>query len=166
MSNPRILLVGENLQHRAFNGSNQALPWLASALYNEGFSDAVQFDMENRENTLERLLHESESSDLILFAGTFSTQLAQIDAHTFRLKEHLKGRGRDVPILVGGYGASGVERYAEHAPFIDAFFYGPGIEHVGQIADSVRQGRFSSDLKRGNISGLSFFDKEKGIFVK
>ncbi len=166
MDNPKILLVGENLQHRAFKGSNQALPWLASALYNEGFSNAVQFDMENRVNTLERLLHESESSDVMLFAGTFSTQLAKIDAHASNLKKHLKSKGKDSPIIVGGYGASGVDRYAEHAPFIDAFFYGPGIEQVGRIVEVIKQGNFHNALKNKSIPGLSFFDRKSGQFIR
>lgn len=167
MKKTRIILVGEKLEHRAFNGSNQALPWLASALNNGGFQDVVQFDMENGNNNLERLLQKSESKDLIMFAGTFSTQLDQIDAQSFQLKQHLKTLGRgNVPIIVGGYGASGVERYAEHAPFIDAFFYGPGIEQVVQIADSVDQGRFEVDLKTSQIAGLSYYDQEKRKFVQ
>ncbi len=164
---PKIILVGERLQHRAFNGSNQALPWLASALHNNGFDNVVQFDMENRNNTFTKLLHEVEDADLITFSGTFSVSLGQIDQDAAVLKNHLRRiRRGEVPIIVGGYGASGVDRYAQHAPFIDAFSFGPGIEQVPQIVRSVRERRFYQDLRESKIPGLSYYDHDLGKYVR
>lgn len=167
MIESKILIVGERLQHRAFNGSNQALPWLASALHNSGFDNVVQFDMENRNNTSSRLLQETESADLIVFSGTFSVSLDRIDHNAAQLKSHLQQAGRgNVPILVGGYGATSIDRYAEHAPFIDAFSFGPGIEQVPQIAMSVKDGRFYEDLRALKIPGLSYYDRGNRRFMR
>ena len=163
----KTLLVGINLQHRAFNGSNQALPWLASALHNEGFNDVKQFDMENPHNTLEDLLWEGKNADLIGFCGTFSISLAQIDMYALALRNYLRDIGKSqTPIIVGGYGASGVGRYAKFAPSIDGFFYGPGIEGIVNIARATASGKFEEILRSGEIKGLSYFDKKRGLFVK
>lgn len=164
---PKIIITGEKLVRRVFEGGNQALPVLDSALHNNGFNNVVQFDMEDPRNTFERLLHEAESANLIMFSGTFSVQLDQVDRHVSVLRRHLQNiRRGDVPIIVGGYGAAGVERYARYAPFIDAFSYGPGIEQVPQIARSVQEGRFWQDLRSSRIPGLSYYDTDTERFVK
>ena len=163
MTHPRMLLVGVDLKNRSFNGGNQALPWLASALNNEGYR-AKQFDMENPNNTLDALLREGEQSDFIGFCGTFSVQLDQIDEYANALRQHLVRVGkRDTPIVVGGYGSSQVKRYAEHAPFIDAFFYGPGIEEIVNIARTIQNRK---PLSSSGIRGLSYFDRENNKFVQ
>ncbi len=167
MSNTKLLLIGPKLPNRAFNGSNQALPWLGSALYNEGFTNTVLFDLENPKNTLDELLRESETADAIMWAGTFSVQIEQIDVLSERIKAHLKSHGReDTPIIFGGYGAAQPDRFAKYTPWIDAYFYGPGIEQIGKIARAVAENRFYQALKWDGIPGLSFYDRQLNQFVR
>ena len=166
-SGVKVLLVGMQLKHRAFNGSNQALPWLASALNNDGYTNVLQYDLENPSNTIEDLLYEAESSNLIAFAGTFSTQLDQVDSLATKIRLHLKVKGKQrVPIILGGYGACGVQRFSEYAPDIDAYYFGPGVSGIIKIVESIAHGTFWETLHKLEIRGLSYFDKKSSKFKR
>ena len=107
-SNPRILLIGERLQLRSFNGANKALPVLASCLANAGYDCVTQADLERPNLSWEDVLSEAANADLVAFCGCLTPQWPDLDMHSKQLREHLNRIGRhDIPIIIGGYEAKG-----------------------------------------------------------
>lgn len=157
-----ILLVGEFLENRAFNGANKALPVLASALHNAGIW-ALQLDLEDpsipREQIEEVLLREAARASAVIFAGALTPQWLQLDAHAHALRRVLPP---SVPILVGGYAVKGVEDIAKISPHIDAFLDGEGEESIVEVARSILNGTFFDD--RDRLPGVSYVDAD-GDFV-
>jgi anaerobic magnesium-protoporphyrin IX monomethyl ester cyclase len=160
LSQLKIVLVGEVLKYRSFNGANKALPVLASSLHNAGFTKVVQLDLERPEFSIKHVFDETTDADLVVFAGCMTPQWPEIDEHTKQVFEHLKSLGRtNVPILVGGYAAKGVEDIAQITPWITAFCDGEGEESIVALAYSVAKGTFYQDMAQ--LPGLCFVDKKE-----
>ncbi len=149
----KVVLIGEKMPNRAFNGANKALPVLASSLNNAGYTNVRQLDMEREDMTLDEVMRETRNSDLIGISGV-STQLDQIYSHAKKIREDLEGR--KTPIIVGGYAAKGAQEIAANAPWITAFFNGEGEEGILQIAGSVARDKFDDEKKK--IKGLCYVD--------
>ncbi|WP_430912689.1 B12-binding domain-containing radical SAM protein [Methylobacterium sp. sgz302541] len=151
----RILLIGEALRSRSFNGANKALPVLASALRNAGFRDVLQLDLERGDVTIEDVCRAAVRSDLVAFAGCMSPQWPELDVSAARVCDALLQAGReDVPVIVGGYAAKGVEDIARASPWISAFFEGEGEDAMPRIAELVAAGRFPEG--RAEVQGLCY----------
>jgi len=158
----KILLVGEVLNHRSFNGANKALPVLASCLHNAGFTQVVQLDLERPDISINDVLHEVTDADLVVFAGCMTPQLPEIDRNTLMVSDRLRQLNRShVPIIVGGYAAKAVADIVKITPWITAFADGEGEDMIIEIAKSVDEGTFSQD--KAQIQGLVFID-DKGKF--
>lgn len=158
----KILLIGEKLLHRSFNGANKALPVLASSLCNAGFSNTVQLDLERSDITIEDVCRHASDADLITFAGCLTPQWPEIDKHLQQVHAHLERIGRtDVPIIVGGYATKSVEDIARLSPWITAFFDGEGEEGIVTIAELVAAGTFRQRMKE--IPGICFLT-ENGTY--
>lgn len=157
-----ILLIGEYLENRAFNGANKALPVLAGVLHNAGFW-AVQLDLEDpsipREQVEEVLLRAAARASAVIFAGALTPQWPQLDAHAQALRRALP---KSVPILVGGYAVKGVADIAKISRHIDAFLDGEGEEAIVEVARSILNGTFFND--RARLPGVSYIDAN-GEFV-
>ena len=137
----KIVLIGEFIKHRSFNGANKALPVLASSLVNAGFSQVLQLDLERPDLTIDDVLNEVKNADLIIFAGCLTTQWAEIDDHSQKIFRELQKYHREtVPILVGGYATKSVEDIARITPWITAFCDGEGEESIIEIAHAVFTG--------------------------
>ena len=160
MYNPKIILIGERLKNRTFNGANKALPILSSALDNAGFQNVLQIDLENPKYTIEDVLRETRDADFIGISG-LSTQLNDIDKHTAQIYKSL--RNKKTPIIVGGYAAKGVKDVAVESPQITAFFNGEGEKGIVEIAQSVAKETFEED--KSSISGLCYVDSN-GVYHK
>jgi anaerobic magnesium-protoporphyrin IX monomethyl ester cyclase len=153
----KIVLVGEVLNHRSFNGANKALPVLASCLHHAGFTQVVQLDLERPDISMNDVLDEVTDADLVVFAGCMTPQLPEIDRDTLIVSDRLQQLNRShVPIIVGGYAAKAVADIAKITPWITAFADGEGEEMILEIAQSVAKGTFSQD--RMQIQGLVFID--------
>ncbi|WP_017314543.1 B12-binding domain-containing radical SAM protein [Mastigocladopsis repens] len=156
----KIVLVGEVLKYRSFNGANKALPVLASSLYNAGFTKVVQLDLERPDLSMKDVLHEVTDAHLVIFAGCMTPQWQEIDEHTKQVFDYLQSLGRkNVPILVGGYATKGVEDIAQITPWITAFCDGEGEKSIVEIAHAVARGTFYKDMP--HLPGLCFVDKER-----
>ncbi|NJR50299.1 MAG: radical SAM protein [Leptolyngbyaceae cyanobacterium CSU_1_3] len=159
---PKILLVGEVLRYRSFNGANKALPVLASSLYQAGFTQVVQMDLERSDLTIQNVLQEAIDADLIIFAGCMTPQWAEIDRDTKAVFDQLQKIGRSqVPILVGGYATKGVADIATITPWIAAYCDGEGETMIIEVARAVAKGTFWQEMQQ--IQGLAFVD-EAGEF--
>jgi len=155
----RIVLIGEFIKHRSFNGANKALPVLASSLVNAGFSQVLQLDLERLDLSIDDVLNEIINADLIIFAGCLTTQWAEIDEHSSKIFAELQKLGREtVPILVGGYAAKSVEDIASITPWITAFCDGEGEESIIKIAHTVARGTFYEEMK--HLPGLCFMTQD------
>jgi radical SAM superfamily enzyme YgiQ (UPF0313 family) len=151
----RVVLVGEVLRFRSFNGANKALPVLASSLHNAGFSDVVQLDLERPDVSLVDVCRHAIDSDLVAFVGCMTPQWPDLDVTTAHVYAALLDAGRaHVPIVVGGYATKNVDDIARASPWITAFFDGEGEDGIVQIAKSVVSGTFNAS--RRAIAGLSF----------
>ncbi|MEH2181445.1 B12-binding domain-containing radical SAM protein [Nostoc sp.] len=154
----KILLIGEFIKHRSFNGANKALPVLASSLVNAGFSQVVQLDLERLDLSINNVLNEIINVDLIIFAGCLTTQWPEIDEHSRKIFAQLQKHGREtVPILVGGYATKSVEDIACITPWITAFCNGEGEESIVEIAHAVARGTFYEEMKY--LPGLCFMNQ-------
>jgi anaerobic magnesium-protoporphyrin IX monomethyl ester cyclase len=155
----RILLVGEVLRFRSFNGANKALPVLASCLHNGEFPHTVQMDLERRDLSIDDVCREALRSDLVAFAGCMSPQWPELDTSIVRVYDALAQEGlTSVPIVVGGYAAKSVEDIARASPWITAFFNGEGEGAILQIAEAVASGLFLQ--KRAEIPGICYIDAD------
>jgi anaerobic magnesium-protoporphyrin IX monomethyl ester cyclase len=155
----KILLIGEFIKHRSFNGANKALPVLASSLVNAGFSQVLQLDLERPDLTIDDVLNEVKNADLIIFAGCLTTQWTEIDDHSRKIFRELQKYHREtVPILVGGYATKSAEDIARITPWITAFCDGEGEESIIEIAHAVARGTFYEDMK--NLPGLCFMNQD------
>ena len=156
MTNLKILFVGERLKYRSFNGANKALPVLASALHNAGYTNVLQLDMERPDLNIEDVLREANNADFVAFAGAMTQQLPEIDVSTRRIYEHLKNIRKDVPIIVGGYASKSIEDVARETPWVTAYFNGEGEEAIVKIADSLAKGIFKRDMPK--LEGMCYLD--------
>jgi anaerobic magnesium-protoporphyrin IX monomethyl ester cyclase len=158
-SQRKIILIGEVLKYRSFNGANKALPVLTSSLYNAGFTKVVQLDLERPDLSIENVLSELTDADLVIFAGCMTPQWQEIDEHTKQVFDYLQSLGKkNVPILVGGYATKGVEDIAQITPWITAFCEGEGEESIVEIAHAVTRGTFYQDMP--HLPGLCFVDRD------
>lgn len=158
----KIILVGERLEGRSFNGANKALPVLAHALHRAGFSNILQMDLERNDVNVSDIVRESTDASLIAFAGCMTPQWPNLDETIRRVSNRLYELSRhDVPIIVGGYATKGVEDIARLSPWISGFFDGEGEMGIVQIAQAVAKGRFRQE--RAGIDGLCYVD-ENAIF--
>ncbi|KAM3104996.1 B12-binding domain-containing radical SAM protein [Phormidesmis sp. 146-33] len=158
---PKIVLVGEVLRYRSFNGANKALPVLASSLHQAGFTRVVQLDLERSDLTIQDVLQEAVNADLIVFAGCMTPQWQDIDRDTKQIFDYLRENDRSqVPILVGGYATKGIADIAQVTPWITAYCDGEGETMIVEIAESIAKGTFEQD--KFQISGLVFVD-ERGL---
>ncbi|MBW4589918.1 B12-binding domain-containing radical SAM protein [Aetokthonos hydrillicola Thurmond2011] len=154
----KIVLVGEVLKYRSFNGANKALPVLASSLSNAGFTKVVQLDLERSDLSIKDVLDEVANAHLVVFAGCMTPQWQEIDEHTKQVFDYLESQGKtNVPILVGGYATKSVEDIAQITPWITAFCDGEGEESIIEIARAVSRGTFYEDMFL--LPGLCFVDK-------
>jgi anaerobic magnesium-protoporphyrin IX monomethyl ester cyclase len=152
----KILLVGEFLAHRSFNGANKALPVLASSLANGGY-DCVQLDLERPDVAIDDVCREATDADLVAFAGAMTPQWPELDEHCRILAAHLDRVGRcHVPLMVGGYATKGVEDIARETPWISAFFDGEGEDAVLDVAAWAARGAPREAMR--DIPGLCFVD--------
>ncbi|MBD2594488.1 B12-binding domain-containing radical SAM protein [Nostoc spongiaeforme FACHB-130] len=155
----KIVLIGEFLKHRSFNGANKALPVLASSLFNAGFRQVLQLDLERPDLSIDDVLSEIRDADLIIFSGCLTTQWPEIDNHSSKIFAELQKYGRkNVPILVGGYATKSVEDIARITPWITAFCDGEGEESIIEIAYAVARGTFYQEMQ--NLPGLCFITQE------
>jgi len=155
----KIVLIGEFIKHRSFNGANKALPVLASSLVNAGFCQVVQLDLERLDLTINHVLNEIINADLIIFAGCLTTQWPEIDEHSREIFEKLQKYGKEtVPILVGGYATKSVEDIARITPWITAFCDGEGEESIVEIAHTIARGTFYEEMK--HLPGLCFMNQD------
>jgi anaerobic magnesium-protoporphyrin IX monomethyl ester cyclase len=154
---PMVLLVGEVLTHRSFNGANKSLPVLASGLHNAGY-DSVQLDLERPDVRIDEVLNQAAQADLVAFAGCMTPQWPELDHHLHDLCAHLARAGKgDTPVIVGGYATKGVEDVARKSPWITGFFNGEGEDGIVELAEWAAGGR---SLKRlGEIEGVCFVDE-------
>ncbi|BBD62174.1 hypothetical protein NIES2109_50120 [Nostoc sp. HK-01] len=151
----KIVLIGEFLKHRSFNGANKALPVLASSLVNAGFRQVLQLDLERLDLRVDDVLKEIINADLIIFAGCLTTQWPEIDDHSSKIFAELQKYDRkNVPILVGGYATKSVEDIARITPWITAFCDGEGEESIIEIAHTVARGTFYQEME--HLPGLCF----------
>ncbi|MBD2614583.1 MAG: B12-binding domain-containing radical SAM protein [Nostoc sp. ZfuVER08] len=171
----KIVLIGEFIKHRSFNGANKALPVLASSLVNAGFSQVVQLDLERLDLNLNDVLNEIINADLIIFAGCLTTQWPEIDEHSSKIFLQLQKHGREnVPILVGGYATKSVEDIARMTPWITAFCDGEGEESIVEIAHTIAKGTFYKEMKylpglcfmnqNGKFHRVTFDDSKNAVF--
>ncbi|QLE57747.1 radical SAM protein [Nostoc sp. TCL26-01] len=159
----KIVLIGEYIKHRTFNGANKALPVLTSSLVNAGFQRVVQLDLERSDLTIHDVLSAVRNADLVVFAGCMTNQWAEIDEHSQKIAAELKKYGRqNVPILVGGYATKSVEDIALITPWITAFCDGEGEESIVEIAHAVAKGTFYQDMQ--HLPGLCFVDKNGDFY--
>ena len=155
----KIVLVGEVVKYRSFNGANKALPVLASSLSNNGFTKVVQLDLERPDLSINHVLHEVTDADLVIFAGCMTPQWQEIDEHAKQVFDYLQSLGRsNVPILVGGYATKGVEDIAKITPWITAFCDGEGEESIVELACALNRGTFYQDMP--HLPGLCFVDRD------
>ncbi|MBD2499110.1 B12-binding domain-containing radical SAM protein [Anabaena azotica] len=160
----KIVLIGEYIKHRTFNGANKALPVLASSLANAGFSRVVQLDLERDDLSIADVLYEVKNADLVIFAGCLTTQWQEIDEHSQKIFTTLMESGRqNVPILVGGYASKSVEDIAQITPWITAFCNGEGENSIVEIAYAVAKGNFHHNMK--NIPGLCFINSSQAFYL-
>lgn len=153
----KVLLVGEILAHRSFNGANKALPVLASSLHNAGF-DSVQLDLENPAVSFEDVCREAAKADLVSFAGCMTPQWPELDPHLRDLRAHLDRVGRrDTPLVVGGYATKGVEDVARQSPWVTGFFNGEGEHGIVELATWAARGAQLDEMEK--IDGMCFVDK-------
>jgi anaerobic magnesium-protoporphyrin IX monomethyl ester cyclase len=159
LNSVKIVLIGEILKHRSFNGANKALPVLASSLFNAGFSQVIQLDLERPDLTIENVLFKVRDADLVIFAGCMTPQWSEIDEHSKKIFDELEKLGRkNVPILVGGYATKSVEDIARITPWITAFCDGEGEESIVEIAYAVAKGSFYQQMK--HLPGLCFVNQD------
>ncbi len=157
---PKIVLVGEVLTYRSFNGANKALPVLASSLDQAGFTHVVQLDLERSDLTIQDVLREALDADLIVFAGCMTPQWQDIDRDTKIVFDYLQENDRaHVPILVGGYATKGIADIAQVTPWITAYCDGEGESMILEIAESIAKGTFEQD--KFQIPGLVFWDEKE-----
>ncbi|WP_236142302.1 B12-binding domain-containing radical SAM protein [Nostoc sp. CMAA1605] len=155
----KIVLIGEYIKHRSFNGANKALPVLASSLVNSGFSKVVQLDLERRDLNFNDVLNEIRDADLIIFSGCLTNQWTEIDEHGSKIFAELQKYGREnVPILVGGYATKSVADIARITPWITAFCDGEGEESIIEIAHAMARGTFYEEMN--HLSGLCFMTQD------
>jgi anaerobic magnesium-protoporphyrin IX monomethyl ester cyclase len=157
----KVLLIGEKLRFRSFNGANKALPVLASSLHNAGFRSIEQMDLERPELSFERVAKTAETADLILIGGAMTPQWVELDHTLTALGHRLAEYGRDPPVVVGGYAAKSAEDILREQPTITALFDGEGEEGVVHIAEAVARGCFRES--RASIKGLCYID-DNGAF--
>lgn len=94
-----VLLVGEMLAHRSFNGANKSLPVLASSLHNAGYR-SVQLELERPDITIDDVFREALEADLVAFAGCMTPQWPELDPHLRDLAAHLERAGKhEIPIV-------------------------------------------------------------------
>ena len=152
-----VLLVGEMLAHRSFNGANKSLPVLASSLHNAGY-DSIQLDLERPDITIEDVFHKALEADLVAFGGCMTPQWPELDPHLRDLAAHLERMNEsDTPIIVGGYATKGVEDLARQSPWITGFFNGEGEDGIVKLAEWAARGRPRIEL--GEIDGMCFLDE-------
>ena len=160
----KVVLVGEVLRFRSFNGANKALPVLASSLLNAGFSNVVQLDLERPDVSIADVCRHAIDSDLVAFAGCLTPQWPDLDATAARVYAALLDAGRShVPIVVGGYATKSVDDIARASPWIAASFDGEGEDGIVQISKAVASGTFAES--RREIRGLSFVTRD-GVMHK
>ncbi|WP_313950026.1 radical SAM protein [Nostoc sp. FACHB-190] len=155
----KIVLIGEFLKHRSFNGANKALPVLASSLFNAGFRQVLQLDLERLDLSIDDVLSDIRDADLIIFSGCLTTQWPEIDNHSSKIFAELQKYGREnVPVLVGGYATKSVEDIARITPWITAYCDGEGEESIIEIAYAVARGTFYQEMPK--LPGLCFITQE------
>lgn len=155
----KIVLIGEYIKHRSFNGANKALPVLASSLFNAGFIQIIQLDLERRDLNFNDVLNEIRDADLIIFSGCLTNQWTEIDEHSNKIFAELQKYSRgNVPILVGGYATKNVADIARITPWITAFCDGEGEESIIEIAHAVARGTFYEEMK--HLPGLCFMTQD------
>ncbi|GAX37047.1 B12-binding domain-containing radical SAM protein [Nodularia sp. NIES-3585] len=158
----KIILIGEILKYRSFNGANKALPVLASSLFNAGFKQVLQLDLERTDITIQDILFEVRDADLVIFAGCMTPQWPEIDEHSQAVFAELeKLKRQNVPILVGGYATKSVEDIAKITPWITAFCDGEGEESIVKIAHAVARGTFYEDMP--HLPGLCFVTQDQSF---
>ena len=158
-----IILLGERLAHRSFNGANKALPVLASSLANAGFVNVRQMDLESPDIDLEDVAYAAREADLLMVAGAMTPQWGDLDETLTTLHRELRALGRDLPIIVGGYAAKSAEDVLRDQPAITALFDGEGELGIVEIAEAVACRNFDQRKKR--IRGLCYID-EADKFVR
>jgi anaerobic magnesium-protoporphyrin IX monomethyl ester cyclase len=156
-----VLLLGERLAYRSFNGANKALPVLASSLVNAGFRNVVQMDFEQPDVEMADVCRAAATADLIIVAGAMTPQWGELDQTLTRLHRHLRAIGHAPPVIVGGYAAKSAEDVLRVQPAITALFDGEGEEAIVQIAEAVAAGNFRDS--RGSIRGLCYLD-DNGMY--
>ncbi|WP_313954511.1 radical SAM protein [Aulosira sp. FACHB-615] len=155
----KIVLIGEFLKHRSFNGANKALPVLASSLFNAGFRQVLQLDLERLDLSIDDVLSDIRDADLIIFSGCLTTQWPEIDNHSSKIFAELQKYGREnVPVLVGGYATKSIEDIARITPWITAYCDGEGEESIIEIAYAVARGTFYQEMPK--LPGLCFITQE------
>jgi anaerobic magnesium-protoporphyrin IX monomethyl ester cyclase len=154
----KVLLVGEVLAHRSFNGANKALPVLASSLHNAGI-DSVQLDLERPDVHFDDVCREAVDADLVAFAGCMTPQWPELDGHLRGLSEHLHRAGRGhVPVVVGGYATKAVADVARHSPWVTAFYNGEGELGIVELAAWASRGARREEMY--DIDGLCFVEDD------
>lgn len=157
----KVVLVGEVLAHRSFNGANKALPVLASSLHNAGFSP-VQLDLERPDLTIDDVLAESRDATLVAFAGCMTPQWPELDEDCRRVADFFARIGSpETPLVVGGYATKAVADIAAMSPWITGFFDGEGEDAVVELATWAAHGADRAAL--GDLPGMCFVD-EAGVF--
>jgi anaerobic magnesium-protoporphyrin IX monomethyl ester cyclase len=154
----KVLLVGETLKYRSFNGANKALPVLASSLYNAGFRAVEQIDLERPEISVDDVAKAAETSDLVVVAGAMTPQWVELDETLTILRRRLAESGRNPLVLVGGYAAKSAEDILRAQPAITALFDGEGEEGIVRIAEAVARNQFRE--RRASIRGLCYVDDD------
>jgi anaerobic magnesium-protoporphyrin IX monomethyl ester cyclase len=147
----KVLLVGEVLAHRSFNGANKALPVLASSLHNAGF-DSVQLNLERPDVTIDDVLREARDASLVAFAGCMTPQWPELDVNCRKVADLLARNNSNTPLVVGGYATKAVTDIAERAPWITAFFDGEGEDAVVDVARWAERGGDRAELP--DIAGM------------
>lgn len=152
----RIVLIGEELRFRSFNGANKALPVLASSLASAGFHDVVQLDLERADVSRERVAAAARGADLVAIAGAMSPQWPELDVTLSVIGRGLADLERPPPVIVGGYAVKSAEDVLRAQPAISAFFDGEGEVGMVQIAEAVARGDYAA--AQGTIPGLGYLE--------
>src|SRR6266446_6868463 len=133
----RILLVGEELRYRSFNGANKALPVLASSLARAEFHDVAQLDLEQPGITRELVAAKVASADLVAIAGAMSPQWIDLDRTIAAISKATTGLTKPPPLVVGGYAVKAAEDVLRETPGITAFFDGEGEAGIVALVQAV-----------------------------
>jgi anaerobic magnesium-protoporphyrin IX monomethyl ester cyclase len=157
-----VILLGERLAYRSFNGANKALPVLASCLNHAGFRNVRQMDLElNERINIAAVTRAVLEADLLLVAGAMTPQWSDLDKTLTEIHGTLTSVGRVIPIIVGGYAAKNAKDVLEAQPAITALFDGEGEAGVVEVVEALASGTLSQRKK--SIRGMCYID-ESGRF--